>query len=403
MLTADRWITPYNLHPLSFFTLAYIAGILAQAYEGCLVTFLSLVIISLVTWQSLDAQNTPIVSCKKSKVSHAMVIGAGCTLFFTGGMARFFYEKISYDALFARQSSDRYTCTGRVCDIAAYTHPYFKKRITLAIDSLTCTTDPTFIYQKSAFIYVYVPAHENCQIDDEITIHQIVLKKPKTFSDFIRTMRSTVIALIFDSGTRYTIKKAANYSWRHYFFDIRSQTASAVCQKLEKSLQPLYTALFLGNKTDLPITPYTASRFSLWGISHHLARSGLHLVIVVWLWLLFLQRLPISDTSKYGMLAFLGVIYYLLSWSSISFDRACLSFFLYKICSYRRTPLDPMHAISLVLLAFLLTCPAHLLCLDFQLSFGLTYALAWFNHAHTKLNREIVSKRPLAIHNRISP
>lgn len=371
MLAAARWTTPYNLHPLSFCVMAYIGGILAQAYGHGHCALLVVIIFMTAAY------------CKKNV--YTLAIACCCTLFFAGGMVRFFYEKTGYDTLFARPSADRYSCTGRVYDITAYAHPYFKKRITLITDNLLCTTDPTFVYRKTSFVYLYTPAHENCQIDDEITIRQIALKKPKMRTDYIRTMRSNVIAIIFDGQPTYTVKKAPGYSWHHYFFDIRSQTSAAVCAHIEKSVQPLYTALFLGNKTDTPITTYTTSRFSLWGISHHLARSGLHLVIVVWLWLLCLQRLPISYASKYGLLAFLGATYYLLSWSSISFDRACLSFALYKICSYRRTPLDPMHAISLVLLAFLLTCPAHLLCLDFQLSFGLTYALAWFNHAHTKL------------------
>ncbi len=380
MLASNRWTTFYNLHPISFFVASFAGGIAVQAYQN---NVWALIIASLLV---LSASLLVLGVIRSSlQFSHNIApITLGCLLFFVAGMARFLHEKTAYDRLFARSPLDRYSCVGRVCDIATYHHPYFKKRITITADTLFCTTDRNFTFKKTALIYLYTPAHVECSIDDEVSIDDIALKKPKTNTDVIRTMRSGVIALIFAQNNTYSIKKTTHQSIKRYLFDVRAKTLCAVCNKIDASLQPLYAALFLGNKHDIPMSCSITHRFSLWGISHHLARSGLHLIIAGWLLILFLQRLPISERSRYLLLAILGFTYYLLSWSSISFDRACFSFILYKIGTWGRTPLDPMHTISLVMLSFLCISPAYLLCLDFQLSFGLTYALAWFNHAHTK-------------------
>ncbi|MBS1986472.1 ComEC/Rec2 family competence protein [Candidatus Dependentiae bacterium] len=398
MLSSDRWTTFYNLHPISFFVVSFAGGIAVQAHQSnmwvLILASLLMLSSSWLVWSaslcntgSIPANNLPraIRTRLLLLLSQNMTpITFGCLLFFVAGMTRFSYEKTAYDALFSRSPSDRYFCTGRVCDITTYHHPYFKKRITITTDTISCVTDQSFSFKKKTVIYLYTPAHVTCSIDDEVSVDAIALKKPKTNADLIRTMRSGVIALIFAQNNTYSIKKTTHQSLNRYLFDLRARTLRAVCAKIDSSLQPLYTALFLGNKHDIPMSGYITHNFSLWGISHHLARSGLHLIIAGWLLVLFLQRLPILERSRYLLLAVLGCSYYLLSWSSISFDRACFSFILYKIGNWGRTPLDPMHAISLVMLSFLCISPAYLLCLDFQLSFGLTYALAWFNHAHTK-------------------
>jgi len=372
MLAADRWVTLYNLHPVTFFTLAYIAGIAIHAYDY---TYYALLII------------TGFILCTALYRAYRIAnlgLFLGCILFFIGGITRFFYEKRSYDELFSRSGHDRYTCTGRVQDITAYHHPYFKKRITVTTDQLLCTTDQTFVYTRRAYLLLYVPEYVRYTINDEIIISDITLKKPKSTTEAIRTMRSQIIACIFNAHPTYTVQRKPQHSIRHYLFEKRSEILSSVCAQLTTGTQSLYMSLFLGNKTDSPLPSKIVRSFSVWGISHHLARSGLHLIIFVWLWLLLLQIVPLPHTIKYIAIIFLGACYYLLSWPSISFDRAFLSFMLFTACLWHRTPLDSMHAISLVILFFLFSSPTYLFCLDFQLSFGLTYALAWFNYIHKK-------------------
>ena len=120
-------------------------------------------------------------------------------------------------------------------------------------------------------------------------------------------------------------------------------------------------------------------QFKTWGLSHLLARSGLHLAVFVMIWQRLLSAIPFPFMFKQLFMTILCLVYFILSWSSIPFVRALALFLLYKKCLLFKIPFHFLHNLSLVTFFFLVLCPINLFFLDFQLTFILTAALAWFN------------------------
>jgi competence protein ComEC len=159
----------------------------------------------------------------------------------------------------------------------------------------------------------------------------------------------------------------------------------------------LFASIFLGYKQlSKQITDITKNHFMTWGVTHYLARSGLHMIIFIFIWQFILAFLPLPWFFKELILILVGLTYGLLSWSSISFIRAFLTFLLYKWCNLLSKQINVLHLLATVCLIVLLANPIQLFFLDFQLSFGLTFALACFNqiqtdHKHQRYNHKIVA------------
>ncbi len=102
-------------------------------------------------------------------------------------------------------------------------------------------------------------------------------------------------------------------------------------------------------------------------------------LIGAWSFLLSFIRIPWIIVQI--LLFLLLGIYYLLSWPSVSFIRACIAWLCYQGFSLTGKSTRALHIISLTTLIVLLINPYQLFFLDFQLSFGLTCVLAWWQEA----------------------
>lgn len=208
---------------------------------------------------------------------------------------------------------------------------------------------------------------------------EIVIKKP-----FIQTPNTSLIsyfkkekilAHVFVKELE-VIKKTDNFSWIHNkIFKWRQKIHSFVIQGLKSKTKALMESLFFGLKNNDRVDH---KPWQYWGISHYLARSGLHLVVLLALLMPLLILLPIGVLwrSTISMIILLG--YYLLSWSSVSFMRAVCMFIFGQLCFMQYLPIKTTHAVLLIAALFLIINPYYLLFADFQLSFGLTFALATF-------------------------
>jgi competence protein ComEC len=137
----------------------------------------------------------------------------------------------------------------------------------------------------------------------------------------------------------------------------------------------------LGNKNieKKPLEEYK-KHFNVWGISHHLARSGLHLLLLIIVFQVVLSALSVSFFMRQFILLGIVLLYSALSWSSVSYMRAFITFIFYTCCNLLKMPVKLLPIIALVTIIVLVFNPAQLFFLDFQLSFGLTFALGWLNH-----------------------
>lgn len=161
-----------------------------------------------------------------------------------------------------------------------------------------------------------------------------------------------------------------------------TQRRNVILERAHMQLSPttftLFASIFWGKK-DLEAQQMDPikDQFKIWGILHYLARSGLHVLLFVILWAWILAWLPFPFAVKQLIMAFLIIGYHLLSWPSVSFLRALAMFLLYKICLIQNLQIHVLHLLALTCMGVLLINPFQLFFLDFQLSFGLTFALAW--------------------------
>ena len=146
-------------------------------------------------------------------------------------------------------------------------------------------------------------------------------------------------------------------------------------KKINRETFQLFSSIFFGRKL---ATNDTKNRetFAKWGLSHYLARSGLHIAIFTMMWFFLIFLLPISTTFRYLTLLTITLTYAAFSWGSISFFRALWLFIFFIIgrVFFKETSLP--HLLSVVFLMITLTNPSQLFAVDFQLSFALTFALS---------------------------
>jgi competence protein ComEC len=155
---------------------------------------------------------------------------------------------------------------------------------------------------------------------------------------------------------------------------------STLKTKLSTPAFLFFSSLFLGNRSCIKVSlEETSEQFKIWGISHFLARSGLHLALFIFIWQMLSSLIPFSFGTKQLLFTTLSIIYFMLTWTSAPFTRAFALLIMHKLFLFLKIPFNLLHALSCVCLCFLLYCPLYIFFLDFQLSFALTFALAWFN------------------------
>lgn len=175
--------------------------------------------------------------------------------------------------------------------------------------------------------------------------------------------------------------KTTTLSWR---VTQRSMMYRALQKVLPEDVFVFLGALFFGNKNHASYATVRRS-FAAWGLSHYLARSGLHIALIIMFLSFFFSLIACPYWLSFLCISVFLWGYWLLSWSSISFVRALVLWLLYAsgIALHRRP--NSLYLLSLVTLGTLLYEPYNGFCIDFQLSFFLTGVLVL--HAYTRHNQ----------------
>ena len=160
--------------------------------------------------------------------------------------------------------------------------------------------------------------------------------------------------------------------------------------KLTPITRIFYDLIFLGNKSTVQLEELS-NQCNMWGISHFLARSGLHIALLIIMWKWFFTFIPIPIAAKHSLLMLFALIYDVFSWGSISFLRAYLLFLLLHqgLLLWQRVMVP--HLFIIVCLYVLFFNPYQLFFIDFQLSFALTYVLITFcipNKNNVRFNKK---------------
>lgn len=258
-----------------------------------------------------------------------------------------------------------------------------KQKITIRSKEFLLPDNTTYKAEKT--IQIYLTKHAQVCVADEIEVFDFRLKKNSTESYDNYLIKENIAATVFLTSFNYTLIHRPYFSFSRSLFYFKQNLLFRCKKKLSRTTFAFFASVFLGNKNfDKKHMENPKDSCRAWGISHYLARSGLHMVIFICIWLFLLNLIPLPFELKQMLLLAIGGTYHTLSWPSISFLRAFMSFLLYKLCNLFQVPIQLLHLLTLVTILVLLQNPMQLFFLDFQLSFGLTFALAWFNQISTQ-------------------
>lgn len=293
------------------------------------------------------------------------------------------YQTISYYRSFPFNITEK-TATIRGI-LTNYSHnpvSRFSHCHTIAVHMIQNSKQQT---KSSYSIQLYTQKKLTAEVGDTIELKDMCLKHPKDDEFYRYLMKEGIAATGFKQEQHVTLLSRNSISPTRWIFNAKQTLFRTFKAAVNKQTFAFFSAIFLGEKTALKQDKSLESPFKQWGIVHYLARSGLHLVIIISLCSFLMQWIPVGFVYKQFLLASLVTLYALLSWTSISFMRALLIFFMYTLCLLSRRPHHLMQLLLLCCFVFLLINPLYVLFLDFQLSFGLTFALAWLNLYRTVL------------------
>ena len=213
-------------------------------------------------------------------------------------------------------------------------------------------------------------------IGDTIQLRQPTLHSIDTKNDFkIFLLKNQAFCYLHerDIDDVWVIKRPA-FSWLRYFDNQRNKLLWACKKGLSWSSKNIFGLVFFGSKNE-PGAGDIGHLFNLWGIVHYVARSGMHIVILLSSWQYLFQFIPIPLFAK-DFLAILFVVSYdLLTFSSLSFSRAYYTFVFDKAQLWLTGRSNAMHALFFIAFMTVWISPCVIFGLDFQLSYGLTAAL----------------------------
>ncbi len=289
-----------------------------------------------------------------------------------------------YKNLLIELTRDSFDCIGTITNIQKRTKKAFKTVITLNVYSIerASSTSPL-----KATIQLHSISSPHFHVGDVIKVRSLTIKQSKNHSFESYLFKEGICASIFLPRLQSMLLARPSISLARWAYTTRKRIAKSIKHKLSPTANALIGPLFLGQKPESASYDLIKKHCSFWGIVHYLARSGLHVVLILSAWDFLLRSLAINFFIKQIILLLLILIYHVLTVTSISFLRALITFILYKLCIVQSLSYKTLHILSLTTYAVLLYNPLQLFFLDFQLSFGLTFALAWFNEAAIKIQR----------------
>lgn len=210
----------------------------------------------------------------------------------------------------------------------------------------------------------------------------IIICQALTIKDIPEKLRPYLmkdnIAISFYATPKNIKQKTHKQNSMTRFYKATTRLSHYIKRNLTAESADLFQLLFLGNKK-YELGHSLLSSFKHWGVSHYVARSGMHLALLTLFWQYLFFLIPLPWIMRQLLLLFLTLFYFSFSWTSVSFLRALYCFLSIKLYSIIKKRSEFLHILSLTTWAMLLYNPILIFFLDFQLSFGMTYTLAWFS------------------------
>ena len=269
---------------------------------------------------------------------------------------------------------------GIVTDVQLLHHPLYQEHLTIALEGGKLAK--FFGGQRlNSQVSIYSKAHTTAVIGDKILLKSVSIKPP------IKNMTENDLSLA-KAGSSATVFLASRYQCkilergadgiRATLWRLRQTIYNSVIRHLSAQTAAYTGLLFFGNKQH-DTTTDLQNIFARWGLSHYLARSGLHIVLLVAMWFALLRFIPINIRFKTLIFSAFVLLYALCSWESTSFLRALFVFLFTQSGLWLGRETKTLHLLTIVCMGMILYNPFLIFYLDFQLTFGLTFGLLTFS------------------------
>lgn len=360
---------------LFYNVLGFIVGIITQSIVDYSLPFVALIFTA--------AYSSALFVCKKNTLHlHHTIIIFSWYAFYCGGALVYAIHTNAYYIFKTTLSQEYHSYTATVKDI---TH---NSRLNNWLLTLQCksiqATNTQNIYECPYQLQWYLYEKPPLEVGDTITIPSLKLKKTKavhsphnaSFGTYL--LKENILESSHSKMPAFNHITTPKYSLERFFWKLKDTLYANFQNKLSQKTFSLFSAIFLGNKKNNDFM--LSHNFSLWGISHYLARSGLHIVIILGFLEYIIAYIPLSIFLKQITITLFSYFYWKLSWGSISFARALCMYFLHVIALLLRRRASFLYLLILICFLMLNHNPYYIFFLDFQLTFLLTATLSWFNY-----------------------
>lgn len=357
-------LRPLNVHPLYLFTLATILGIAWQATGAHWLGVAGLIVAFLI----IATTNT------KALTSHLfLTIATGG--FFCLGALRFAQQEQQFSKIHRELDHKR---VHLLCTIIDTEESFQREGTTLLLVNITSAIAEGKNVPLGKRSYLAIEFSGSCpfQVGDIIATNNVIFSTPQTPSYATYLIKEGLLG--YGYIDRATLWYHPSFSWRRCVSNMRNKTIASLSKKLNPKTFTLFTSVFWGkhaiNKNEINDI---RDQFRPWGGLHYLARAGLHLTSILFILSSITALIPLPFTFRVLFSIILIMLYALFSWSSIAFVRAIIIFYLVAACLLFNLQIHHFYLLCLTTLSILLINPHQLLCLDFQLSFGITGIIYW--------------------------
>lgn len=271
------------------------------------------------------------------------------------------------------------TIIGTVIGIKTSETKLFKTTIELMLEQVNTSQKRKTVGKKIILNCFVRPPLKPYQ---RIKIKNIVLKKinDADFKNYL--IRMQLFNSTFVNKLHYTV---LDKSKRMLLDESLATLKDRIIKTLESKIPPqtffLFESIFLGDKERFIQSEYSqAHNFNQWGIAHILARSGLHVSILLFLFRTIMNATYLPFLIQKAITLCFMLLFYALSTPATPFLRAFFMYLIHETCLFANLATNTLHIFCLATTGMLLFNPSQLFFLDFQLSFGITLLLLLWSY-----------------------
>lgn len=315
-----------------------------------------------------------------TKVHHKIRLVTGLMFCFVVGSLSFAIHTCQLKQAQTNLAGRYQYLVGIVTDLQFLHHPLYKEHLTIALEGGKFAK--FFGGQRlSSQISVYSKTRTAAIIGDKILLKSVSIKPPTkniTENDLSLAKTGSCATVFLASKYQYKILEQGADSLRSTLWNLRQKIYASITQHLSPQTAAYTGLLFFGNKQH-EATTELQNVFARWGLSHYLARSGLHIVLLVAMWFMLLRFIPIHIRFKTLIFSAFILLYAICSWESTSFLRAFFVFLCTQSGLWLGRETQTLHLLTIICMGMILYNPFLIFYLDFQLTFGLTFGLLTFS------------------------